>query len=162
MNTHNNLVELRKKKDEIIADMKACITYTPDQVNDLLCLMEQYIKAETEERQRLIGQIRRCMDGEIYDNPFEAYYCYSIDDIERFDQILSSFINQSKGLGYRQLELETEVQQVVNQLNHLNASCSEELIDSYRREKLISLFEDVGKLLKIEGIKGTINDHRTW
>ena len=162
MNTHNNLVELRNKKDEIIADMKACITYTPDQVNDLLCLMEQYIKAETEERQRLIGQIRRCMDGEMYDNPFEAYYCYSIDDIERFDQILSSFINQSKGLGYRQLELETEVQQVVNQLNHLNASCRDELIDSYRREKLISLFEDVGKLLKIEGIKGTINDHRTW
>lgn len=162
MNTQRNLAELKKKKDEIIADMKACITYAPDQVNDLLCLMERYIKAETEERQRLIGQIRRCMDGEIYDNPFEAYYCYSIDDIERFDQILSSFINQSKGLGYRQLELETEVQQVVNQLNHLNASCRDELIDSYRREKLISLFEDVGKLLKIEGIKGTINDHRTW
>ena len=162
MNTQRNLAELKKKKDEIIADMKACITYAPDQVNDLLCLMERYIKAETEERQRLIGQIRRCMDGEIYDNPFEAYYCYSIDDIERFDQILSSFINQSKGLGYRQLELETEVQQVVKQLNHLNASCRDELIDSYRREKLISLFEDVGKLLKIEGIKGTINDHRTW
>ena len=162
MNTHNNLVELRKKKDEIIADMKACMTYTPDQVNDLLCLMEQYIKAETEERQRLIGQIRRCMDGEIYDNPFEAYYCYSIDDIERFDQILSSFINQTKGIGYRQLGRETEVQQVVKQLNHLNASCRDELIDPYRREKLISLFEDVGKLLKIEGIKGTINDHRTW
>ena len=162
MNTQRNLAELKKKKDEIIADMKACITYAPDQVNDLLCLMERYIKAETEERQRLIGQIRRCMDGEIYDNPFEAYYCYSIDDIERFDQILSSFINQSKGLGYRQLELETEVQQVVNQLNHLNASCRYELIDSYRREKLISLLEDVGKLLKIDGIKGTINDHRTW
>jgi len=86
---------------------------------DMTCLMERYIKAETEERQRLIGQIRRCMDGEIYDNPFEAYYCYSIDDIERFDQILSSFINQSKGLGYKQLELETEVQHVVKQLNHL-------------------------------------------
>ena len=58
MNTQRNLAELKKKKDEIIADMKACITYAPDQVNDLLCLMERYIKAETEERQRLIGQIR--------------------------------------------------------------------------------------------------------
>jgi len=162
MNTQRNLVELRNKKDEIIADMKACITYTPDQVNDLLCLMEQYMKAETGERQRLIGQIRRCMDGEIYDNPFEAYYCYSNDDIERFDQILSSFLNQCKGLGYRHLELEIEVQQVIKQLNHLNASCRDELIDAYRREKLISLFEEVGKLLKIDGIKGTINDHRTW
>ncbi len=162
MNTQRNLVELRNKKDEIIADMKACVTYTPDPVNDLLCLMEQYMKAETEERQRLIGQIRRCMDGEVYDNPFEAYYCYSNDDIERFDQILSSFLNQNKGLGYRHLKLEIEVQQVVKQLNHLNASCRDELIDAYRREKLISLFEEVGKLLKIDGIKGTINEHRTW
>jgi len=102
------------------------------------------------------------MDGEIYDNPFEAYYCYSIDDIERFNQILSSFINQSKGLGYKQLELEIEVIQVVKQLNHLNASCHDELIDAYRREKLMSLFEEVGKLLKIDGIKGTINNQRIW
>ena len=162
MKNQIELSELSKKKDDIIADMKTCITYAPDQESDLLCLMEQYLKAEKEERARLLDQIKRCMDGESYDNPFEAYYCYSIDDIERFDQILSSFLNQCKGLGYKQLELEVEVLQVVKQLNHLNTSCRDELIDAYRREKMMSLFEEVGKLLKIDGIKGTINDHRTW
>ena len=156
------LSTLIKKKDEIINDMKACITYVPEQENDLLCLMERYLKAETEERPKLLLQIRKCMDGEVYDNPFEAYYCYSVDDIERFDQILSNFFNQSKSLCNKPLELENAVQKLIQQLNHLNASCRNELIDNYRREKLISLIEEAGKLLKFEGIKGTVNEHRTW
>ena len=153
---------LIKKKDEIITDMKACITYVPEQENDLLCLMERYLKAETEERPKLLEQLRKCMDGETYDNPFEAYYCYSTDDIERFDQILSSFLNQSKGLYDKQLELETAVQKLTQQLNNLNTSCRNELIDTYRREKLMCLLEETGKLLRFEGIKGTVNEHRTW
>ena len=40
MNIQRELEELCKRKDEIVVDMKACITYTPDQENDLLCLME--------------------------------------------------------------------------------------------------------------------------
>jgi hypothetical protein len=160
-----NSIELSgliKKKDEIITDMKACITYVPEQENDLLCFMERYLKAETEERPRLLEQLRKCMDGDVYDNPFEAYYCYSVDDIERFNQILSSFLNQSKGISNKPVEFETTVQKLVDQLNHLNASCRNELIDTYRREKLISLLEEAGKLLKFEGIKVTVNEHRTW
>lgn len=162
MKNEIELSELSKKKDEIIADMKVCITYTPDQESDLLCLMERYLKAEKEERPSILGQIRKCMDGELYDNPFETYYCYSVDDIERFDQILSSFLNQSKGLYNKPLELKLAVQKLIKQLNHLNSSCRDELIDAYRREKLMSLFEEAGKLLKFEGIKGTVNEHRTW
>lgn len=156
------LSELIKKKDDIISDMKACITYIQDQESDLLCLMERYLKAEKEERTRLLDQIRKCMNGESYNNPFEAYYCYSVDDIERIDQILSSFLNQSKGLCYKPLNLELTVQKVVKQINHLNSSCRDELIDAYRREKLMSLFEEAGKFLNFVGIKGTVNEHRTW
>jgi len=156
------LSTLIKKKDEIITDMKACITYVPEQENDLLCFMERYLKAETEERPKLLEQLRKCIDGEVYDNPFEAYYCYSVDDIERFDQILSSFLNQSKGFRNKRLEIETAVQKLTQQLNHLNTSCRNELIDTYRREKLMCLLEEAGKLLRFEGIKGTVNEHRTW
>lgn len=162
MNIQREIEELRKRKDEIVVDMKACITYTPNQENDLLCLMEQYLKAEKEERPRLFGQIRSCMDGESYDNPFETYYCYSVDDIDRFDQILSSILYKTKALCYNPSELKLEVQKAVTQLNHLNASCRDELIDVYRREKLMTLFEEMGKLLKYEGIKGTVNEYRTW
>lgn len=162
MKNQIELSSLIEKKDEIINDMKACITYVPEQENDLLCLMERYLKAEKEERPKLLEQLRKCMDGEVYDNPFEAYYCYSVDDIERFDQILSNFLNQSKRLCNKLSELETAVQKMIEQLNHLNASCRDELIDTYRREKLMSLLEEAGKLLKFEGIKGTVNEHRTW
>lgn len=162
MNTQRYLEELHKKKEDLIADMKTCITYRADQESDLLCLMEQYLKAEKEKRPRLLDQISRCMDGEPYENPFEAYYAYSNDDIERFEQILSSFIHQSKGLVYKPLEFESTVLKVVKQLNHLNSSCHSELIDTYRREKLTSLFEELGKYLKFDGIKGTVNEHRTW
>ncbi len=162
MNIQRELEELCKKKDEIGADMKACITYAPDQENDLLCLMEQYLKADKEERSRLLSQIRSCMDGESYDNPFAAYYCYSGDDIERFDQILSTFVFQIKSLYHNPSEMKLAVQKVVTKLNHLNASCRDELIDAYRREKLMTLFEEIGKHLKFNGIKGTVNEHRTW
>ena len=162
MKNYIELSPLIMKKDEIITDMKACITYVPEQESDLLCFMERYLKAETGERPRLLEQLRKCMDGEVYDNPFEAYYCYSVDDIERFDQILSSFLNQSKGISNKPLELETAVQKLVDQLNHLNASCRNELIDTYRREKLMCLLEEAGKLLRFEGIKGMVNEHRTW
>ena len=162
MKNQIELSELIKKKNGIIADMKVCITYTQDQESDLLCLMERYLKAEKEERTRLLDQIRKCMNGESYDNPFEAYYCYAVDDIERIDQILSSFLNQSKGLCYKPLALELDVQKVVKQINHLNSSCRDDLIDAYRREKLMGLFEEAGKLLKFDAIKRTVNEHRTW
>jgi hypothetical protein len=126
--------------------------------------MERYLKVEKEKRTGLLDQIRRCMDGKPYDNPFEVYYYYFVDDIERFDQILNGFLNQSNGLCYKPLELELElaVQKVVKQINHLNSSCQDELIDAYRREKLMSLFEEAGKVLKFQAIKRTVNEHRTW
>ena len=155
------LEEQRKKKEEIIEDMKACITYQPDRDNDLLCLMEQYLKGDKERRPRLLHQIRNCMDGENYDNPFSAYYCYSPDDIARFDQILSEFIDQIKTNCYTS-EINLIVEKTVHELNHFNANCRNELIDAYRREKLIVFFEEVGKLVKCEGVKGIINEYRTW
>lgn len=162
MNTQKELQEYLKKKDEIIADMRACISYTPDRDNDLLCLMERYIKAEKEERPGLLDQTRRCMDGETYENPFVAYYCFSTDDIDRFNQILSSFLNQINVLCCKPSGLKLLVRKVVIQLNNINASCRNELVDPYRREKLMALFEEVGRLLKFESIKEIVNEHRTW
>jgi hypothetical protein len=156
------LEEHRKNKQEIIDDMKACIVYTPDKENDLLCLMEQYLKAEKEVRPRLLEQIKRCMDGKEYDNPFLAYYCYSENDIEKFNLILDNCIDHIKEYYKNSAEAEHILQSVVVELNKLNRSCREQLIDSYRREKLILFLEEAGKIVKCEGVKGIINEHRTW
>jgi hypothetical protein len=162
MNIQRQLEEHRKKKEEIIEDMKACITYTPDQENDLLCLMEQYLKAEKERRPRLLNQIKRCMAGDDYENPFVAYYCYFQDDIARLDQILNRFINQIKAYWQNTSEVRLVVQLTVIELNNLHTSCRGQLIDTYRREKLISFLEEAGKIVKCDGVKSIINEHRTW
>ncbi|MGB4661540.1 MAG: hypothetical protein WBI07_20370 [Mobilitalea sp.] len=162
MSIQRELEEHRKKKEEIMADMKVCITYTPNKENDLLCLMEQYLKAEKERRSRLLNQIRRCMDGESYENPFAVYYCYFLDDIAKFDQIINKFIDHIKAYYHNTLEVKLTVRFIVIELNNLNASCKGELIDSYRREKLITFFEEAGRIVKCEGVKRIINEHRTW
>lgn len=162
MSIQRELEEHRKKKQEILDDMKICITYTPNQENDLLCLMEQYLKAEKERRPRLLHQIRRCMDGESYDNPFAVYYCYFLDDIARFDQILNRFLDHIKVYYNNNLEVKMAVRFLVIELNNLNASCRGELIDTYRREKLIAFLEEAGTIVKCEGVKGIINEHRSW
>ncbi|HEX3028268.1 MAG TPA: hypothetical protein VHT34_02940 [Clostridia bacterium] len=162
MSIQRELEEHRKKKEEIINDMKVCITYTKNQDNDLLCLMEQYLKAEKEKRPRLLSQIKRCMDGEDYENPFAAYYGYFQDDIARFDQILNKFIDHIKTHSQNASEVRLIVQLIVIELNNLNTSCRGQLIDTYRREKLISYLEEAGWLVKCDGIKNIINEHRTW
>lgn len=162
MSIQSLLEEHRKKKEEILADMKACITYEPNQENDLLCLMEQYLKTEKENRKGVLEQIKRCMDGKSYDNPFEAYYCYSLDDILRFDQLLNKYINELKLNCYNPQEINAITAKTVLELNNLNTSCRGELIDSYRREKLVAFIEEAGRFVKCEGVKGIINEHRTW
>ncbi len=162
MSIQRELDEHRKKKEKIIEDMKACITYTPDQENDLLCLMEQYIKTEKERRPKLLHQIKLCMDGKDYENPFAVYYCYFQDDIARFDQILNKFINQIKAYWQNTSEVRLIVQLTVVELNNLHTSCRGQLIDTYRREKLISFLEEGGRIVKCIGVKNIINEHRTW
>ncbi len=54
----------RKEKQGIIEDLRVCISYTPDRDNDLLCFMEQYLKAEKKNRPRLLEQIKCCINGE--------------------------------------------------------------------------------------------------
>ena len=56
----------RKGKQGIMDDLRVCISYTPDRDNDLLCFMEQYLKAEKKNRPRLLDQIKYCINGEEY------------------------------------------------------------------------------------------------
>lgn len=162
MSIQRELEEHRKKKQEILDDMKACITYSPNQENDLLCLMEQYLKAEKERRPRILHQIKKCMDGGDYENPFAVYYCYFEDDIARFDQILNKFIDHIKAYYQNVIEVKQIIQLIVIELNNLNSSCRGELIDTYRREKLIFFLGEAGRIVKCDGVKNIINEHRTW
>lgn len=162
MKMNKELEALVQMKDEIVTDMKACITYEPHRENDLLCLMERYIKSAISERPRLLDQIKKCMTGAVYENPFEDYYYYTVDDIDSFEQLLTGFIEHSKRQNYKAWEREIEIKNLIQQLNNLNVSCQGELIDTYRREKLLKFFKDAAGFLKIDGIKSIVNEFRSW
>ena len=53
----------REQQQGIIDDLRACISYTPNKDNDLLCFMEQYLKAEIRSRARLLEQIIAFING---------------------------------------------------------------------------------------------------
>lgn len=162
MNIQVELEQFKHKTEEIIEDMKTCISYTPDKENDLLCLMERYLKASKEHRKSLLDQIKKCMSGEVYENPFLVYYGYSQEDIERFDYLLKRFIDHLKIHHQSGLEVRFSVRFIVIELNKLNDKCQGRLIDPFRREMLISFFEGIAKIIGCEGIKNSINEYRSW
>ena len=55
--------------------------------------MEQYLKADIKKRPSLLKEIKRCINGEEYENPFLNYYYYNEKDIEELDLILDNFID---------------------------------------------------------------------
>ena len=70
----NEIESYRERKQDIIEDLKLCISYTPNRENDLLAIMEQYIKAEVVERNKILGQLKCCINDEEYENPYALYY----------------------------------------------------------------------------------------
>lgn len=56
----------------ILDDLGVCLCYTPNRENDLLCFMEQYLKGNSDNRPWILGELRACMDGAKYANPYLA------------------------------------------------------------------------------------------
>lgn len=159
------LKELEKHQEsiqDITEDMKTCITYFPNKDNDLLCFMERYLKAEKEKRPGLLKQIKRCINGQEYENPFLAYYCYSQDDIDEFSDILNEFINCIKNNVKNEFAIKTSAQSMIIKINELNTRCKVELIDTWRREKLIDFIEKSGNIIGFNNLKSIVNEYRTW
>ena len=162
MSVFKKLDKHREGIQDITEDMKTCITYIPNKDNDLLCFMERYLKAEKEKRPGLLKQIKRCINGQEYENPFLAYYCYSQDDIDEFNDILNKFINSIKNNLGNEFAIKASIQSMVVKISKLNARCKGELIDTWRREKLIDFIEKSGNIIGFNNLKSIVNEYRTW
>ncbi|MGB4438179.1 MAG: hypothetical protein WBJ13_02920, partial [Sedimentibacter sp.] len=126
----------REQKQGIIDDLRVCIRYTPNRNNDLLCFMEQYLKAETKNRPRLMEQIKYCINGEQYENPFLAYNHYDERHIEEFDYILNEYINKLKLSGGESTQVSRVIESTIIKINEHHDICRGQLIDSWRNERL--------------------------
>lgn len=133
-----NLKFLDEFKEELISDLKACIKYIKNKENDLCCLFERYTNAvdsNENECKYLLSQIKKCMDGKKYDNPFKIYHHYNTSHIEQVAQIIDSLIyNVNCDKSTEKIKLCIEF--FIAEINELDELLNGELIDGWR-EKMI-------------------------
>ncbi len=152
----------REQKQGIIDDLRVCISYTPNWDNDLLCFMEQYLKAETKNRPRLLEQIKYCIDGEEYKNPFLAYNHYDEGHIEEFDHILNEYIDKLKLSGGESTQVSRVIESTILKINELYDICRGQLIDSWRNERLTEYIVTASRYAGFQNAEDIIEAKKQW
>ncbi|NMA73111.1 MAG: hypothetical protein GX963_02915 [Bacteroidales bacterium] len=152
----------REQKQGIIDDLRVCIRYTPNRDNDLLCFMEQYLKAETKNRPRLLEQIKCCINGEKYENPFLAYNHYDERHIEEFDHILNEYINKLKLSDGESTQVFRVIESTILKINELYDICRGQLIDSWRNERLTEYMVTASKYAGFQNAEDIIEAKKQW
>jgi len=119
----------------ILEDLRVCLRYTPNCENDLLCFMEQYLKASSDMRPDILGNLRACMDGKPYPNPYSAYQRYGEREIKRLEQLLRGYHEDMQTAADKELVLKN----LIAEINDLQDKCCGQLIDRWRKDHLNQL-----------------------
>ena len=158
----NKIESYREQKQGIIDDLRVCIRYTPNRNNDLLCFMEQYLKAEIKNRPRLLEQIKNCINDEEYENPFLAYNHYDEKHIEEFDHILNEYIDQLKISSGESTQVSRVIESTILKINKLHNICRGQLIDSWRNERLTEYIVTVSQYAGFQNAKDISEAKKLW
>jgi len=152
----------REQKQGIIDDLRVCISYTPNRGNDLLCFMEQYLKAEKKNQPRLLKQIKYCINGEEYENPFLAYNHYDERHIEEFDCILNEYIDWLKLSDGDSTKIYRIIESTILKIDELHDICHGQLIDAWRNERLTEYIITVSQYAGFQNAKDIIETKKQW
>ena len=152
----------REQKQGIIDDLRVCLGYTPNRDNDLLCFMEQYLKAEKKNRPRLLEQIKYCINSEQYENPFLAYNHYDERHIEEFDHIFNEYINKLKLSGGESKQVSRIIERTILKINELHDLCRGQLIDSWRSERLTEYIVTASRYAGFKKAEDIIEAKKQW
>lgn len=162
LKSSNEIESYRERKQDIIDDLKLCISYTPNRENDLLAIMEQYIKAEVVERDKILEQLKCCINDEEYENPYALYYSYSHEDIEELDSVLNDYIDSLKIYYGDTRQLEVVIKNTITKINELHEKCYGELIDHWRSQRLIDLLITTANLAGFKIVESLIHASKLW
>ena len=128
--------------------------------------MEQYLMADIKNRPYILKEIKKCINGEEYENPFLSYYYYNEKDIEELDDILDDFISNIKNLNNTSHSLGKEIEvitiETIFKINELHDRCLGELIDSWRDEKLVAFIDITCKYRGYENAMDIIKRKKLW
>ena len=141
----------------LLDDLKICITYEPSKEDDLLCMMEQYLNTD-EKRSDLLTQIKNCMDGKPYQNPFSMYYFYNQDDITKLTQIIDNYIYDMKDTENAYATMSN----TICKIGDLHDKCGGELIDEYRKPMLAEFLLRVAEFTNFESARVVLKFQTRW
>ena len=139
-----NLIEL------LVEDLYGCIEYEPNKENDILCFMEQYIKGLPSQRPRIMEQLLHCINDEPYKNPYAAYQHYDKKDVKEFESCLFEYLDN---IGEEQLI------KLIRKINKLNDKCRGQIMDNWRKERLINLLNLTSPNINVSSI---VSEESVW
>ena len=142
----------------ILEDLRVCLQYTPSRENDLVCFMEQYIKAPKELRQTLLPSIRACMDGKEYPNPYVLYQHYGDQEINLLEQLLRGYLQDMQSCSDKELVLTN----LIAAINDLQDKCCGQLIDNWRKDHLTQLLALAAKEQCLSSAIAVIDSENRW
>lgn len=152
----------KENKSGLLEDMLSFIRYTPNREADILAFMEKYQKADSKERPTILEQLRRCMDGEEYQNPYAGGYHYTPEDVSVMGQILDEYIDDLISSQGEPAAVDQCVRDAVLKINALNEECGRGLIDTWRRERLCGFINSAAELAGLSLEKDLTQQHRMW
>lgn len=142
----------------ILEDLRVCLQYTPNRENDLLCFMEQYLKATKELRPAILQNLRACMDGGVYPNPYAMYQHYGEQEINLLEQLLRGYLQDMQGCADKELVLIN----LIAAINDLQDKCCGQLIDSWRKDHLTQFLVLASKEQQLSFAISLIDSKNRW
>ena len=152
----------RETKTGLLADMLPFIRYTPNREADIFAFLEQYQKAEHEERPSILENLRYCMDGKEYPNPYAGSYHYTPEDVSLMGNILDEYIDDLISAEGDPAAISECVRDTVLKINALNEECGRHLIDTWRRERLCSFINSAAETAGLMQEEDLTLQHRMW
>lgn len=142
----------------ILDDLRVCLRYTPNRENDLLCFMEQYLKGNNDNRPWILGELRACMDGEEYPNPYLAYQHYSEQEVHQLEQLLCEYARNMK----THADKEVVLVGFITAVNELQDKCCGQLLDNWRSDHLTQLVDSVAREVSFSSALSLIDSESRW
>lgn len=142
----------------ILDDLGVCLRYTPNRENDLLCFMEQYLKGNSDNRPWILRELRACMDGAEYKNPYLAYQHYGEQEVRLLEQLLCDYARDMKICADKELVLTN----LITAVNELQDKCCGQLLDNWRKDHLTQLVISVAKEAAFPSALSLIDSNSRW
>lgn len=152
----------QETKASLLEDMLSFITYTANRDSDILAFMGQYQKAEPECRSAILEHLRACMDGKEYPNPYAGSYHYTASDVSACGDILDDYLKNLAAAKGDPATVSECVGKTVCRINALNEKCDQNLIDTWRRERLCSFINAAAEQAGLTPKTDHTLQHRMW